>query len=100
MKRLASTCKWALVLLPVLLLPGCGQRPPVTQESETVPPATVVDRRGYDPLEFVSDRQVVPAENPRSGVISGREVLVGRDDTTVVVDSLEAIPEAIKPVVD
>jgi hypothetical protein len=48
------------------------------------------DPRGFDPLEFPRDKEIVPREHPRSGDVIGKQVIVeaaadaGREDTTGV----------------
>lgn len=46
------------------------------------------DSRGFDPLEFPSDREVVPAKYPRAGNIGGRQTLADTPSDDVDPDSV------------
>jgi hypothetical protein len=69
---------------------GCARPPADIEETPSDEAPQIGDSRGFDPLELPSDREIIPARYPRSGTISGRQVLVeaesgeSKDDTSFV----------------
>ncbi len=76
MKKSRSIYKLILVLFGLALIAGCLGKKEVSEEQPPAQEKPEIDNRGYDPLELPADRQIIPEEDPRGGVIQGKGALV------------------------
>ena len=86
-----------LVLVALLLLAGCRPAQKAEEEKGEAQEPTYTDAREYDPLELPRDREIIPEAYPRSGVISGGDLIVEADpradDSTY--GQIVEIPQAV-----
>jgi len=81
-------------------LVGCNR--PHMEISEAPQPVSVAsaDQRGFDPLELRRDRDIIPALYPKVGDITGKQVIVEKEQIEPSSDSLgTSIPPAA-PITD
>jgi hypothetical protein len=76
MKKSPNIYRFLLVLISLALIAGCLGQKKAGEEQPPVQEKPEIDNRGYDPLELPADRQVIPREDPRGGVIQGKGALV------------------------
>ena len=76
---------YSLVCVALILLSCSACKGPAQSAPEEAPGAVTgpTDPRNVDPLELPSDREVVPQIQPRGGAISGRDMLIPSDTTTI-----------------
>ncbi len=65
--------------MAVLLLAGCQGAKGPGEEKPSTPEGTYADGRGYDPLEFPRDREIIPVKYPNTGSIRGSGALIDAD---------------------
>ncbi len=100
MRKHVIICSLLSVCGIVCLWEGCGTPAPPADESPEAVTEETVDARGFDPLELPRDREVVPVQSPRNGVITGHQELVGTESVGTEEDSLSVGPENYTPAVD
>ncbi len=98
MKRRASIYKLGLLVVVFLSMLACQGGRRVAEEKDERPAGPVSDGRGFDPLEFPGDREIIPQTHPRSGDITGRTALV--EATTVGTDTTERTIENVPDQID
>ncbi len=99
MRRRVITLSPAVLIagLLIFLVAACvGSQKKQIEISET-PVETVVDNRGFDPLELPADNEVIPRTHPHTGEIIGRTILVDADSSSIVEESVQVanVPEDI-----
>lgn len=80
MKTGSSTCRIILLFVLIVVTIGCQPAKRIGAEKPAVADSTV--SRGFDPFEFASDDEIVPAKYPRSGKIVGHADFVLPDSLT------------------
>jgi len=97
MRRPANIYSLFFVLACVLLLAGCQPAQKAEEEKGEAQKPAYTDAREYDPLELPRDREIIPEAYPRSGAISGGNMIVEaglrEDDSTY--GQIKEIPQAI-----
>ena len=97
MRRPANIYSLYFILVGLLLLAGCRPAHRAEEEKGEAQKPAYTDAREYDPLELPRDREIIPEAYPRSGVISGGNMIVEagplEDDSTY--GQIKEIPQAI-----
>ncbi len=75
----------------LLVTIGCKPAYQVDSEKNSGKDEVSADQRGFDPLEFPRDLEIIPAKYPHSGNIEGSAALVESEGSTESVDAGEII---------
>jgi hypothetical protein len=94
MRSTISIYRLLVAGLLIAIVLGCGRPDGGPSEERAKSETGAVDPRGVDPLELASDREVIPAVQPRAGDITGRDALVQRHSTESETDGTE-VPHAV-----
>ncbi len=98
MRILAAICNTALLLFAIQGFTGCTSAR-VASEKGTDQPSGRVDERGFDPLELPQDSEILPLKYPESGIVTGKQSLIGIEPSESRLDDsrlmIEDSPEAV-----
>lgn len=98
MKSITSTCRAVSIVILIAVL-GCqSTRQAQVAPSEEQATTTVADDRGFDPLGFPADREIVPKEYKNTAQIRGKAVLLETDQNDT--GSLASLPVDLPSEID
>lgn len=100
MKIPVSIYKLLVIVVLFGAMVGCMKPPVETSEAPGTVSAVASDARSFDPLELRRDRDIVPALYPKAGDISGKQVIIEKNQMEPSADSLGAGNPAVAPTSD